>query len=258
MFQFNQLRPQLTSSPSPAKGVSGLQFPLLLMEYLGGIMDLTGVNSTWVGDPAIVAGDVANSNIKALGYGQVLVNWLGLDLWLRLRRCLNIYLVHAHIIIYNYLYNIFICVCAGYVCTFFTIYIYIYIFIYIYIYIFIYIYILYYCTIYHDLWPSLVGSNRVQGSRDIGKSANPKCLAFFDSTLLESAGLASVCSSIGARLCQHPKGFCCTHIAPLHQYSADRISHDKPWLINRDGSSKRSRWRIESRCCMGCEPFMTF
>ena len=83
-------------------------------------------------------------------------------------------------------------------------------------------------------------------------------LRFFDSTLLESAGLASVCSSIGPRLCQHPKGFCCTHIAPLHQYSADRIPHDKSWLINRDGSSKRSRWRIESRCCMGCEPFMTF
>lgn len=83
-------------------------------------------------------------------------------------------------------------------------------------------------------------------------------LRFFDSTLLESAGLASVCSSIGARLCQHPKGFCCTHIAPLHQYSADRIPHDQSWLINRDGSSKRSRWRIESRCCMGCEPFMTF
>lgn len=48
----------------------------------------------------------------------------------------------------------------------------------------IYIHILYYCTIYHDLWPSLVGSNRVQGSRDIGKSANPMCVTFFwlDST----------------------------------------------------------------------------
>lgn len=37
------------------------------------------------------------------------------------------YLVHAHIIIYIYPYNIFTCVCTGYVCTFFfTIYIYIY------------------------------------------------------------------------------------------------------------------------------------
>ena len=257
MFQFNQLRPQLTSSPSPAKGVSGLQFPLLLMEYLGGIMDLTGVNSTWVGDPAIVAGDVANSNIKALGYGQVLVNWLGLDLWLRLRRCLNIYLVHAHIIIYNYLYNIFICVCVLDMYALFSQYIYIYLYIYLYIYI--YIYILYYCTIYHDLWPSLVGSNRVQGSRDIGKSANPKCLAFF---WLDSTRICWISFGMffnwGQALSTSQGILLHTHIAPLHQYSADRISHDKSWLINRDGSSKRSRWRIESRCCMGCEPFMTF
>ena len=49
MFQFNQLKhvktPTDVISLPTAKGVSGLQFPLLLMEYLGGIMDLTGVNS---------------------------------------------------------------------------------------------------------------------------------------------------------------------------------------------------------------------
>ena len=240
MFQFNQLRPQLTSSPSPAKGVSGLQFPLLLMEYLGGIMDLTGVNSTWVGDPAIVAGDVANSNIKALGYGQVLVNWLGLDLWLRLRRCLNIYLVHAHIIIYNYLYNIFICVCVCWICMHFFHNIYIFIYIYIYIYLYIYIYILYYCTIYHDLWPSLVGSNRVQGSRDIGKSANPKCLAFF---WLDSTRICWISFGMffnwGQALSTSQGILLHTHCTTASVFSWQNL----PWQVMAD----QSRWFIKEK-----------
>ena len=146
------------------------------------------------------------------------------------------------------------CVCAGYVCTaLFSQYIYIY------IYIFIYIYTYY--TIAQSIMicdPVSLAQIAFRALETLANRPTLSVLRFFDSTLLESAGLASVCSSIGARLCQHPKGFCCTHIAPLHQYSADRISHDKSWLINRDGSSKRSRWRIESRCCMGCEPFMTF
>ena len=87
---------------------------------------------------------------------------------------------------------------------------------------------------------------------DIGKSANPKYVAFFFwlySNLLDLRSCSSVQLGPGSVNIRTAQGiFRTPHCTTSRHHSAGILLHDKSWLINRDGSSKRSRWRIESRC----------